>query len=675
MAAILADLMLRLRSNSAELQKGVEQSKKSINSLDKTTKNASKSSNKNFKDMSKNATGAFSKISGSMGQIPGAAQGALGGFAAMAQGAKALFVSLGPIGAIILAVGIALKALSSFFKGSVDGAGKLASIMGFLKGILQVIQDAFIRLGRFMVEAFESPQESIKKLWEAIQQNLINRWQGMISFFQSSFEALGNGFKALGQLIKSVFNKDAKAEADKYFKAMQESMIEVGKSAVAMTTGLSVDKIVEKGTAALKEFGRVGEILQALEKRTFQLRLDSINLTKKEADARKKVSELIFISSDKEGSTLQERIDATREAGVIETQIAAQKIKVAEEALAIQRETIASGESGVADLEKEAQLYATLTGLYKERNDKVREIFNREEEILGVVRAVGEENVNLTQAAAAEVKKAQNEQITNDKKVQEAKVALVETAEKSLADYKRSLNEETELGALANLKEKLTAGLILEEEYAMRAAEIKKSFAQEAADAQIAIDEELTAKSQEEADKRMEIAQFAADSIGQGLSALSDMFEASKNRELKAAGDNAKKREEIEKKYAKKQKAIAIVQAVIGGALGIVKSFSQLGPIAGIVGAALVAATTAAQIAVIASQTFGKGGIVAGSSSFGDSTIIRANAGEMVLTKGQQGSLFKMLNSGGGSQAVEFRIAGDDLVALSNRYYSKLETY
>ena len=296
---------------------------------------------------------------------------------------------------------------------------------------------------------------------------------------------------------------------------------------------------------------------------------------------------------------------------------------------------------------------------------------------MGVVRAVGEEYINMSQAEATAMKKVQTDEAKLRADNLAKQQALEKAAADSLAQYKQSVNEETELGALENLKSKLDQGLILEEEYALRSADIRKQFAAQrleeetaAADAQKELDDEVAAK-------KMENAEMVADFASQAINAVSMVFEAAKNRELAAAGNNAKKREEIEKKYAKKQKKIAIVSALINGALGITKAFAQLGPIAGIVGAALVAATTAAQIAVISSQSFAKGGIVAGASTFGDNTLIRANAGEMILNKGQQSNLFKMLNSGGrgGGGTTTFVLRGEDLVAATDIYNAKLETY
>lgn len=72
-------------------------------------------------------------------------------------------------------------------------------------------------------------------------------------------------------------------------------------------------------------------------------------------------------------------------------------------------------------------------------------------------------------------------------------------------------------------------------------------------------------------------------------------------------------------------------------------------------------------------KAFAKGGIVGGNSTTGDKNIVRANSGEMILTKAQQGTLFSMLNgkAGMGGGQVEFKIRGTDLVGTLNNYNQK----
>ena len=89
--------------------------------------------------------------------------------------------------------------------------------------------------------------------------------------------------------------------------------------------------------------------------------------------------------------------------------------------------------------------------------------------------------------------------------------------------------------------------------------------------------------------------------------------------------------------------------------------------------AAAIAATETTLAGMTAAlATFEHGGIVGGNSTRGDHNIVRTNAGEMILNKAQQGTLFNMLNGKGGMGGnVEFKIRGADLVGTINNYTSR----
>ena len=64
-------------------------------------------------------------------------------------------------------------------------------------------------------------------------------------------------------------------------------------------------------------------------------------------------------------------------------------------------------------------------------------------------------------------------------------------------------------------------------------------------------------------------------------------------------------------------------------------------------------------------QKFANGGLIGGTSTTGDHNVVRANAGEMVLTKSQQGNLWSIINGKGGvGGKVDFEIKGDRLVGV-----------
>ncbi|MGL5682559.1 MAG: phage tail tape measure protein [Marinifilaceae bacterium] len=146
-----------------------------------------------------------------------------------------------------------------------------------------------------------------------------------------------------------------------------------------------------------------------------------------------------------------------------------------------------------------------------------------------------------------------------------------------------------ELDLLASYYER---GFINHEEYERQKSEVTKKYSRD----------------------RLKMTQSALQSMNQALSAATNFFEAQKNKELEAAGDNEVEKELIRKRYAEKEKKMAIAQAMIAGSMAIMNIWSATATgnlIADTIlkTAATVAQTamTASQIAVISSQQFAKG--------------------------------------------------------------------
>ena len=117
----------------------------------------------------------------------------------------------------------------------------------------------------------------------------------------------------------------------------------------------------------------------------------------------------------------------------------------------------------------------------------------------------------------------------------------------------------------------------------------------------------------------------------------------------------------------------AIGQIMLGFANASVLA-AALGPFGWIawLGTGLAAMATA--ISTI--QSFNDGGIVNGSTTTGDNTLVRVNRGEMVLNNRQQARLFKLLDGGlslnttGTGGTVDFRISGSNLYGSLKNYSS-----
>jgi hypothetical protein len=114
-------------------------------------------------------------------------------------------------------------------------------------------------------------------------------------------------------------------------------------------------------------------------------------------------------------------------------------------------------------------------------------------------------------------------------------------------------------------------------------------------------------------------------------------------KELAQVGDDEAAKEAIEKKYAKKKQNLAVVQAIIDGASGIVKTGATLGYPLAIPFQILQGIQTIAQIAAIKAQKFATGGRVQGSNiptqANGDSVLATLKPREIVLTESDQNVL------------------------------------
>lgn len=212
----------------------------------------------------------------------------------------------------------------------------------------------------------------------------------------------------------------------------------------------------------------------------------------------------------------------------------------------------------------------------------------------------------MEQQVAAEEKIRDDAQKAQDDRIKAATAAREATSKaqaKELTDYYKTIDDIT-VGAAQTTSDQLVA--------------IKK---QEVVQTQAAID----AKAEYEKQSFKDIFEDNKEAIAANLQVLSDMtnalgdiFSAQKQRELNAAGDNAQKREEIERKYFKKEQTLAVGQAIINGALAVTKATAQTGILAPLVIPTIIAAT-AAQVGLILSQKFAEGGFT-GRGTYRDET-------------------------------------------------------
>lgn len=176
--------------------------------------------------------------------------------------------------------------------------------------------------------------------------------------------------------------------------------------------------------------------------------------------------------------------------------------------------------------------------------------------------------------------------------------------------------------------------------------------------------------------------------VAQGVQQQMNVLDESYKKQLEsidnlAISEEAKNRHRIsaEKKYdrqmaalkkrqAQANKVAAISQALTNGAIAITRAFAELGPIGGGIASGLIAGVTAAQISSIQSQPipqFANGGIVSGRTLAEVGEYGSASRGnpEVIAPLNKLKSMLG--ETGGGNISGEFRMRGDDLVAVVDK--------
>lgn len=249
---------------------------------------------------------------------------------------------------------------------------------------------------------------------------------------------------------------------------------------------------------------------------------------------------------------------------------------------------------------------------------------------------------NARKKAEQEAKQAEEQRLRDEQKRLNDLTRLADRFKKELLEPVDAYKEE-----LDKLNEVRDEGLIDEEQYQQILINLKKKYAKKAAD-KVAEEEGLTLFRKYELEKealrqfwadgqigwedyektiaklRLEYARRTAEQIssvlgevGNFISSMRDMelaqAESQYQQDLTDAGDNAEERERIEEEYQKKQlelkkkyadvdMAITLAKTIASGAAAAIRAYEEGGPYAGPALAAIIAATTAMEVATIIAQ-------------------------------------------------------------------------
>jgi CRISPR/Cas system-associated endoribonuclease Cas2 len=170
----------------------------------------------NFRDNVGDYEGGFTKAGKSLQTIAPGAHSAATGFLQMAK-AAALFLATG-IGLAIAAVGAALFALTSYFRGSEEGQNRLNKIVQVGKAIFEQFMNVVEDIGEAIYDAFTNPKQAAIDLLNFLEKQFVNRVVGILMLpirlagameqvFKGNFKAAGKiAVDAIGQVTLGIEN-------------------------------------------------------------------------------------------------------------------------------------------------------------------------------------------------------------------------------------------------------------------------------------------------------------------------------------------------------------------------------------------------------------------------------------------------------------------------------------
>jgi len=519
-----------------------------------------------------------------------------------------------------------VKALGSAWEGFIlklKAGGGLRFIVQGLKDFTLELGNLDIALKKFNRQTDNELKRSFD-LMEALDNRRGTHFSEMLLYFEEQ-EAITGGlldpekYAADFALIQGVNKKEGVALAKEYLRRKEETAKKETEIAKATAERIAQDEIdVAKRREADAQKAREDAAAEqaekdakALEKKTKEEIAAAEKAAKEKARAEKKIAdeaqrEREKYISDTAGATAKALEQSGGEVIKAEEKIAAERINILKQSLeAVKAEEAKGQEEKVDQLERTLQLESEIR-LAEFNKDQVARDLLKEEAIA--------DYQELATTLEGLKERLQKGDIT--KEFFDAQQEIIEAAQENITMTQAQIDEQTRLAA-----EQLETDL----------TEIKADGGRK----RLGIEMENWEDTLAIISKSLAI---ASDITGQ----FSDIFKAQKEKELSAVGDNAKKREEIERKYAKREQALAIVTSIINIAQGVIKALGSAAPPLNFILAGITAAAGAVQLSTIKKQEFEEGGVVQSGSEMpgypksGDNTLALVKPGEAILNTRQQ---------------------------------------
>jgi len=472
--------------------------------------------------------------------------GAITKFKTFTTGLNGIAVGFKGIGTAIALSGLGLliitiSAITAAFKNSEEGQNKFAKIMGVIGSVTGNLIDTLAALGEKIIWVFENPKQSLVSFGNAIKQNIINRFTGMLELFP-----------AIGKAMKLVFEGE-------FAKAGEVAVNAIGKVTTGIENTTGKLKGLAKGTKEYaQEIAREAKLASKIaDDRAKADKIDR-DLTVQRAEADRKRADLLEKAANKDKYNSQQRIAFLKEAGKVDEDITNKEIASAKlRANAKVLENSLSGSNKEA-LNEEAELKAKVIQLETARLTKQKEVTGQ---IIGANAEITASNKAPFDARKALTDEANKLEAEAEKKRQEEKLA------KEMQSAQNAFNIVDELN-----KSRETPAEKEQREYEEKLSVLEENNLSTELLTQIHL-ENLAKINKDASDKRNEENKKASEENQKFYDELERQEENLKNAKIGAVSFTA----DLIKNLAGKNKAVAIAMLAVEKGLAIAQIVSSAG--------------------------------------------------------------------------------------------------
>ena len=240
------EVLIKVKVDDKDAKKSLGSLEKSIDGVAKSTKEDVNEINTSVSSMTESFSSGIDSIGDSFGSLGAPLASAKQGVASLGQGFKALLAN--PIPLLIAAIVGGLTALYKAFTRTEEGANKLNVVFAYLEGLMIPLIKGAEDLAKYLVSAFENPQQALKDFGTLLVNNIINRFEGILEFIPK----IG---KAISLVFDGEFSEAGKVAANALGKVLLGSEDVVG----------SLEKLGERIKTTTEESLKYGAAVAALE--------------------------------------------------------------------------------------------------------------------------------------------------------------------------------------------------------------------------------------------------------------------------------------------------------------------------------------------------------------------------------------------------------------------------